>query len=225
MNQKNSEQREQLIKQYTSGLTRKDCILNQKETVFKGFFSLEKHTLSYKTFAGNTIGPIQREIFERGNAAAIIPYDPIKDEVVLIEQFRPGCFVSDEETPWDIEIVAGIIDKGENSKDTVIREAKEEANLDIDCSSTFQISTFFPSPGACTERIDLFLGKVDSSLAKGIHGLAQESEDIRVFCVSLKDALKMCDEMIIRNAITIISLQYIALHKEEILKRWNIKNS
>ena len=206
------------LKKLLSGYKADDCQLHKKEVLYHGFFSMERYSLSYKSFDGSVIGPVEREIFERGMAAAVIPYDPVNDKLVLIEQFRPGCLVPNEPTPWSVEIVAGIIDAGEDGLTTVKREMVEETGLAL--SEVEKVYSFFTTPGGCTERIDLFVGRVDASLAGGIHGLATEGESIRVFTVSPDEALEMCNQGLIRNAIALVGIQYLYMNRSSLKSRW-----
>lgn len=201
----------------TASLGVKDFTLDRKDILYKGFFSMQKYTMHYKRFDGGVNGPVEREVFERGNAAAIVPFDPVTQRIVLIEQFRPGA-VKDDNSPWLLEIVAGMIDPNEKASDTVQRELEEEAG--IKCERIKFASKFYTSPGGTTESIELYVGKVDASKAGGYHGLACESEDIRVFSVSLDEALELIDNGRICNSIAIIGIQYLALHKERFLKEW-----
>lgn len=207
------------LQKLLSGFTARDCVLHNKETLYRGYFAMERYTLSFKGFDGKWVGPITREIFERGMAAAIIPYDPVNDKVVLIEQFRPGCMVPDEVTPWSVEIVAGIIDQDEDGQSTVLREIEEEAGLK--CTKIEKVYSFFTSPGGCTERIDLFVGCVDANGAHGVHGLAAEGENIRVFSISTDEAMELCKLGLIKNAITLIGLQYLYINRDELRRRWH----
>ncbi|MEQ8695449.1 MAG: NUDIX domain-containing protein, partial [Bauldia litoralis] len=105
-----------------------DVDILEKTTPYKGRFQIDRYRLRYHRFDGAWSEPVLREVFERGHAAAVLPYDPVRDEVVLIEQFRPGPLAAGEASPWLIEIVAGIIDPGETPEEVVRREADEEAN-------------------------------------------------------------------------------------------------
>ncbi|MGN1392941.1 MAG: NUDIX domain-containing protein [Succinivibrionaceae bacterium] len=196
---------------------KKEFKIINKECGYSGFFKLNKYKLSYEKFDGSTAGPMTRELLERGHAAAIIPYDPVLNKVVLIEQFRPGA-IYDEVSPWMIEVVAGIKDGMESGAETVCREIQEEAG--IKCERLKYVTKFYVSPGGTTETIELFVGKVDSAVADGVYGLACECEDIRVFSVDLDEAIKMLDRGEIKNAIAIISLQYLQLHAKELQQEW-----
>ncbi len=108
---------------------KKDVEILNKETLFKGFFRMVKYRFKHKRFAGGWSEPVEREMFERGHAAAMLPYDPIRDQVVIIEQIRVGAL--EHAQPWQLEIVAGVIDTDESAEQVVRREAVEEAGLTV----------------------------------------------------------------------------------------------
>ena len=199
--------------------TATDVEILRQETCFQGFFRMNRYTLRHKLFAGGWCTPITRELFERGHAAAMLPYDPRRDEVVLLEQFRIGA-VDGQRSPWLLEMVAGIIEPGEASAEVIRREAEEEAGLEV-ARSQFALS-YLVSPGGTTERIDVFVGEVDSSLASGLHGLAEEGEDIRVHVVSREQAYAWVESGRIDNAATVIALQWLQLHLEQLRQAWSL---
>jgi ADP-ribose pyrophosphatase len=163
-------------------------------------------------------GEVVREVFERGHAAVLLPYDPQRDEVVLIEQIRiPSIDSSD--TPWLLEMVAGIIEPGESVEDVARREALEEANIVVGrCKPAL---SYLASPGGTSERLSILVGEVDATTAQGIHGLAAENEDIRVHVVSREQAYRWVEEGVIDNAASVIALQWLALHHESLRKEWS----
>ncbi len=189
-----------------------DVKILKKEPLYKGFFKCNKYTLQHKLFAGGWSAEIQREFFERGHAAALLPYDVKNDRVVLLEQFRLGAMET-KQSPWLFELVAGIIEEGEMPEEVVKREALEEAGLTV--NSCQFITNYLVSPGGTTEQIDLFIANVDSSLASGIHGLADEGEDIRVHVLPRETAYQWVIDGKINNAATIIALQWLELNKEK----------
>ncbi|WP_318504567.1 ADP-ribose diphosphatase [Photobacterium leiognathi] len=193
-----------------------DVDILAKETVYQGFFKMVKYRFRHKLFAGGWSGEISREMFERGHAAALLPYDPITDEVVLIEQFRIGAMAGGCE-PWQLEIVAGMIDhQGESAEDVVKREAVEEAGLTV--AELEKVTRYLSSSGGCSEMLDIFVGTVDSTQAGGIHGLAEESEDIRVHVVSREQAYEWVESGKIENAASIIALQWLQLNYSRLQK-------
>jgi len=198
-----------------SNFNKKDLQVLDKKPLYKGFFQCNKYTLKHRLFAGGWSPAIEREIFERGHAAAVLPYDIKNDSVVLIEQFRFGAIES-EQSPWLLEIVAGIIEEGEQSVDVIQREALEEAGLTI--QSTQFIMNSLLSPGACTEHVDIFIGSVDSSEAGGLHGLEEEGEDIRVLVVPRETAYQWVLEGKINNSAAVIALLWLQLNKDTGLK-------
>lgn len=194
---------------------KQDLKILNKEALYKGFFQCNKYTLKHKLFAGGWSPEIQREIFERGHAAAVLPYDIINDTVVLIEQFRFGA-IETNQSPWLLEVVAGIIEEGEKSVDVIKREALEEAGLTI--QSTQFIMNCLLSPGGSTEHVDIFIGSIDSVQAGGLHGLEEEGEDIRVHVVPRETAYQWVLEGKINNSATVIALLWLQLNKDKGLK-------
>jgi len=190
-----------------------DVQILKKEPLYKGFFECNKYTLKHKLFAGGWSPEIQLEFFERGHAAALLPYDVKNDKVVLIEQFRFGAMNGDK-SPWLFELVAGIIEEGEVAEQVAIRETFEESGLTVD-SCQFMLN-YLVSPGGTTEQIDLFIGNVDSNSAGGLHGLVDEGEDIRVHVVSREVAYQWVKEGKIYNAATIIALQWLELNRHNL---------
>jgi len=197
--------------------TKDDVNLIKVEDLFDGFFALKRYHFTHKLFDGGTSKVVTREVFERGHAVAVLPYDPILDEVVLLEQFRfPALETTDY--PWLIEVVAGIIEPGEDLEDVCHREAQEEAGVSL--THLRKMNTYLASPGACSERIHLYVAKVDATTASGIHGLDNEAEDIKVMRVKLSDAEKWLNEGKIDNSTAIIALQWLLLNKRTLLEEW-----
>lgn len=197
--------------------TPQDVEIISKETLFKGFFKMIKYRFKHKLFEGGWSEPIEREMFERGHAAAMLPYDPVTDQVVIIEQIRVGAL--EHEHPWQLEIVAGIIDAGETVESVVRREAVEEAGIDV--GRLEKLTSFYPSSGGCSEKLDVFVGQVDASTASGVHGLDYEGEDIRVHVVSRQQAYQWVIEGQFENGASIIALQWLELNYQRLQVEWN----
>lgn len=188
---------------------KKDVDIIACETLYRGFFSLNLYRFRHRLFNGEISAEIQREIFERGHAAVLLPYDPVRDEVVLIEQLRIAA-VDTSHSPWLLEMVAGMIETGESIEDVCRREALEEAGVDI--GRCKPVLSYLVSPGGTSERLSIMVGEVDAATAKGIHGLEEENEDIRVHVVSREQAYCWVEEGVIDNAASVIALQWLALH-------------
>lgn len=194
-----------------------DVEIIARETLYSGFFSMELYRFRHRLFNGEMSGEIKREIFERGHAAVLLPFDPVRDEVVLVEQVRIAAYDTSE-TPWLLEMVAGMIEEGESVEDVARREALEEAGLAI--GRTKPVLSYLASPGGTTERSSIMLGEVDATTAKGIHGLADENEDIRVHVVSREQAYQWVEEGLIDNAASVIALQWLQLHHQNLRNEW-----
>lgn len=190
----------------------------RRENCFQGFYRLDRLQLRHELFAGGMGREINREVLLRHDAVCVLPYDPQRDEVVLIEQFRIGA-MGKAATPWLVELVAGLIDKDEQPEEVARREAQEEAGLDI--SALWPMIEYFPSPGGSTEFVHLFLGRCDSSVAGGLHGLEEEAEDIRVSVMAYEDAQQAMRDGRICNAASIIALQWLALNRAEVRGLWS----
>lgn len=194
-----------------------DVEIIHKTPVYTGFFKMVKYELRHRLFDGGWSRPFQREMFERGHAIAVLPYDPATQEFVLIEQFRLGAMATSN-TPWLIEVIAGIIDEGEDADDVCHREAQEEAGIEL--THLTKALSYLSSPGGTTERLHIYVAQTDATKATGVHGLEYESEDILVHRVSENDAYEWLQSGRIDNAAAIIALQWFFMHKSSLLAQW-----
>ncbi len=194
-----------------------DVEVVEREACFRGFYQLDRLHLRHRLFAGGMGKLISRELFVRHDAVCVLPYDPQRDCVVLIEQFRVGA-LDKSVNPWLIELVAGLIDKDEQPEEVARREAVEEAGLEL--AELWPLTQYYPSPGGSDERVHLYVGRCDSRGAGGVHGLEEEGEDIRVLVWSLDEALAALDDGRIDNAASIIALQWLALNRDKVRERW-----
>jgi len=191
--------------------------LLDKSERYSGFFRINCYRLRHRLFAGGWSGAIEREVFERGHAVGVLPYDPVADSVVLIEQFRIGALVAGM-SPWLIEVVAGIVEEGETPEEVARRETQEEAGLEI--QALMPMCRYLVSPGGSSESVRLYCGRVDSRGAGGIHGLAEEHEDIRVDRVAYGEAMRLLEEGRVTNSVSLIALQWLALHRDRVRAAW-----
>lgn len=198
---------------------REDVELLEQETCFQGYFRMDRLTVNHRTFNGGYSGPIRREVFMRGNAVACLPYDPVRDEVVLIEQFRAGAYANGLEDCWLIEPIAGIIEPGESPQEVARRESLEEANCPI--LDLVEAGRHLTSPGAMDEEVVLFIGRCDSSTIDGIHGLDDEGEDIRAFAIDFKQALDAVTSGKISNILTATTVYWLALNRDRLRNMWD----
>lgn len=201
------------------GPSEPDVEILERRVEHEGFFRMEHYTLRHRLFNGSMSPVIGRELFERGHAAAVLPYDPLRDEVVLLEQFRIGALKRDG-GPWLVEIVAGIIEQGEDCETVICREALEEAGVTL--GQIEHICDYLVSPGGTSETISLYCAQVSSAGGGGIHGLEEEGEDIRVFAVPFGQAWLWLEQGVIDSASPIIALQWLNLHRPRLQKAWRM---
>ncbi len=188
------------------------------DTVFQGYFRIDRYRLQHRRHDGGWTEELTREVFERGHAVGVLPYDPLRDEVVLIEQFRVGAHAAGW-APWQLEVVAGIIDEGETAEDVARRESLEEAGLTL--LELAPISDFLVSQGAVSETVRLFCGRVDATGAGGIHGLEHEGEDIKVVVVPFAELPALLAENKVTNATGLVALQWLLLNRDALRARWS----
>ncbi len=185
---------------------------------YSGFFRMEKYRLRHELYSGAWSPEITRECLERGHAVAVLPYDPERDQIVLLEQFRVGA-LDFPGGPWLLEIVAGIMDDPEETpEDVARRETVEEAGCEL--LDLIPICHYLVSPGGTSESITLFCGRVNAAQVGGTRGVVDEHEDIRLHVVSRSEALDLLDSGRINSAAPIIALQWLKLHHSKLLERW-----
>lgn len=197
--------------------TKDDVDVQSVATVYDGYFRVDKYVVRHRTFAGGWTNPLSREIFERGHAVAVLPYDPVLDRVVLIEQYRTGALAAGRD-PWLIEVVAGMIEPGESAEDVARRETREESGGEI--LDMVPINDVLVTPGGSSESIKIFCAKVDSGVLGGLHGLEEENEDIRVFTLPVDEALEWVKTGRICNSVALICLYWLALERQSLRAKW-----
>ncbi len=195
----------------------RDLEVLSRTVVHAGFLKVEHVQLRHRLFAGGWTPPLQREVCVRGTVAGVLPYDPDRDQVVLVEQFRMGPFTAGA-APWMIEIVAGFLEPGETPEDVAARECIEECGCTL--TAVLPIQEYFPSPGALAERVHLFCGRVDSRQAPTTAGLAHDSEDIRVHVIPWRTVRSQLARGAYTNAATVLALQWLALNRARVRRAW-----
>ena len=182
-----------------------------EEVLYEGFFFMKKYRYQHRRYQGDWSPAVEREIFERGNAVGVLLYDKDKDRFVVIEQCRPGALPGDD-SPWLIEVVAGMVEEGEEPEDVARREAQEEAGCDI--QELLPMPGYWVSPGGTTEYVDLFLGFVDSDEVAAFAGLETEHEDIKVIVLERSEMLDLMQQGRINNAMALIAVQWFLLNEK-----------
>ena len=206
--------------------SRADVEILAHEQAYRGYFGIDRYRLRHRLHRPSPDGDgwtqeLRREVFERGHVAALLPYDPVRGEILLVEQVRVGA-LEWRDTPWCLELIAGIADKdGESAEDLIRREAIEEAGLTLAEMET--VAQYMPSPGGTNERLHVFVGKADLAGAGGIFGCADEGEDIRAMTLSADTIPALLTSGRVDNAASLIALQWLLLHRQELDARWGAK--
>ncbi|WP_076539083.1 ADP-ribose diphosphatase [Shewanella sp. UCD-KL21] len=190
-----------------------DVVIISKQTVFKGFFKLDEYQFKHRLFDGGWSDVVSREVFERGHAVVVLPYDPRTHQVVLIEQIRLPA-IATTNSIWLLELVAGMIAADEVAEEVAHRELMEETGLSA--TEMHFVNSFLATPGGSSERFYFYWANVDASKAQGIHGLEYEHEDIKVHVVDFDIAMEMVNSGRIDNASTVLGLQWLALNLNKV---------
>ena len=199
-------------------MSREDVSLLSRETGYRGYFQVDRLRLRHGLFAGGTGPELIRELFVCGDSTCCLPYDPIRDEVVLIEQFRMAPYAAGDTDRWLVETAAGMND-GETPEEVARREVLEETGCTV--TDLVHVTDLFPCPGSCSSRASLYVGRTDTGTVGGVHGLDSEAEDIRVFTVPLPEALKMVDDNRIRVLDAATILLWLARHGGALRRSWS----
>lgn len=200
-----------------TSFTHNDYEIVAREVLHQGVFRMVRYSLRHRLFSGEWSDIFTREVLERHSAVAVLPYDPLLDRVILIEQFRPGS-LADPQSPWLIEIPAGTISKKEKPEELAHRESMEETGCVL--TELTSICQTFVSPGGSNEYLHIFCGKVDAKYAAGIHGLKQEHEDIRVINLPADEAFEALSRGKIQTTPALIALLWLQLHRRRLQEAW-----
>jgi ADP-ribose pyrophosphatase len=191
-----------------------------REVAHNGFFRINRLTIRHGLFNGGTSDPMVREVFERGNAAAVLPYDPRLDRVLLIRQFLIGAHLAGRENR-PLQVIAGMIEQGETGMDVARREAVEEAGCEMRWLRPAQ--AFLPSPGGSSERVETFVGDIDLSGdlgPVGTFGLDEENEDIVAEVYTADEAIRLLDTGAIEAGPAVVLLSWFARHRDRLRTDW-----
>jgi ADP-ribose pyrophosphatase len=197
-------------------LNKADARWLRQEVVHEGFMRLVKGQLSFRTFRGDTV-VVERELVQRSSVVAVLPYDPWSDRVVLLEQVRPGC-VAEAASPWLLEVVAGLIDADETAPNAAQRELHEETGLTA--RYWLPMHDYWVSPGGSDERVTLSCALINSADLHPWQGNVAEHEDIKCHVFTRSQAIECVADGLICNGVSLIALQWLALHGDRIMKQY-----
>lgn len=186
---------------------------------YLGFFAVEEFDLRHSKFNGDTSNVLRRAVFASGDAVTLLPYDAVRDQVLLVEQFRAGPFARQDPNPWCLEAIAGRIDAEETPEAAARREAFEEAGLTL--GRVERLFGYYPSPGAVAEYLTSFVAEADLGAAGGLFGLATEQEDIRAIVVPFELAHDAIASGEVNNAPLLLSLQWLATNRRRLRAEWS----
>ncbi|MCB4454343.1 NUDIX domain-containing protein [Leisingera sp. McT4-56] len=192
----------------------KDVIVHRHNRAHLNFFAMEEMDLQYRRFDGSMSPVMNRSSAMAGHAAVLLPYDPVRDQVLLVEQFRAPPFIMGDAHPWMWEPVAGVIDPGETAEETAIREAVEEAGVTVRHLET--VAQGYPSSGALAEYIHIFIGISDLSDVNGGGGVAGEGEDIRSRILSYDELMDGIDAQTYQDMPLVTAALWLSRHRERL---------
>ena len=169
--------------------TRDVEVLDQRQP-YAEFFAVEEYDLKFRQFDGAMSPAVSRAIFISGDAVTVLPYDPVRDRVLLIEQFRAAVLARGDDQPWLLEVIAGRVDPGETPQEAARREAVEEAGLAL--GELLEVASYYPSPGAKAEYLYSYVALTDlPDGTAGTFGLATEAENIRGHLISFDQLMAL----------------------------------
>jgi ADP-ribose pyrophosphatase len=174
----------------------------------------------HRRFDGGWSGERVFDVIRRGEAVAVLLYDPDLDRIVLIEQFRLAALYGGR-SPWQLEAVAGLVDTDESPEEVARRETHEEANLDP-IGTLVPIQKMMPASGSLDEVIWLYCARVDASGAGGVHGVAEEHEDIRVVVKGFDEIEALLDSGEIESAHTLVMLSWLLRQRDRLRQQWGL---
>ncbi|MFB9231988.1 NUDIX domain-containing protein [Pseudohalocynthiibacter aestuariivivens] len=197
------------------GFGQADVSLLNHERAYDSFFALDDLDLSHRRFDGTVSAPLRRSVFVTSDAVIVLPYDPARDRVLLVEQFRVGAFMRGDRHPWTLEPIAGRIDKGETPEDAAHREAKEEAGLTL--TDLQLINRHYPTPGAATEYFHTYLGLCDlPDEVDEFGGVSGEGEDIRTHVLCFEQLMALVESGEAEIGPLVLSAFWLALNRDRL---------
>ena len=193
--------------------------LTASDELYRGFYRFQRLHLNHRLYRGGWTDTVRREVLIQPEATGVLLYDPAKDCVALVEQFRVGAYCRESEPrPWLLEIVAGLIEPGETPEGVAHREALEESGCTLRALEA--IARYYSSPGGTNEFLHLYCGWAELGEAGGIHGLATENEDIRLHVLDSNDAFAAVTDGHIANGNTVMALFWLQLNRDRLRQQW-----
>jgi nudix-type nucleoside diphosphatase (YffH/AdpP family) len=181
------------------------------------FFGVQSDDLRFRRFDGSLSPVVRRAAFVMSDAVTLLPYDPVRDCVLLVEQFRYGLYLRGAKNCWSVEGIAGRIDPGETPVQAALREAREEAGLCLDDIALHLIGKAYPSPGCVTECLFQFVATCDLPEDDGaVNGLESEAEDIRRHIIPFAQLMDLAQSGEVQNGPLLTSIYWLALNRDRL---------
>ncbi len=192
-----------------------DVAVAEVRQPYAHFFAVEEFDVSFRRFDGSHSPVVTRAVFISGDAVTVLPYDPLRDRVLVIEQFRAGPWGRGDRQPWCLEAIAGRIDAGETPEEAARREAVEEAGLTL--GALLPVAGYYPSPGAVSEYLYSYVGITDlPDGAAGVFGVEGEAEDIRGHLISFDDLMVLVARGEVANAPLILTALWLQRERDRL---------
>lgn len=192
-----------------------DIRVQDRREPYAHFFAVEEYDLSFRRFDGTWSAPVNRAAFVSGDAATVLPYDPVRDRVLVVEQFRTGPFARGDANPWLVEAIAGRVDPFETPQDCARREAVEEAGVTL--HDLIEVARYYPSPGAKTEFLYSYVALCDlPDTGPRLGGMADEAEDIRAHVISFDRLMDLIRAPEGGNGPLILTAMWLAAHRDRL---------
>jgi ADP-ribose pyrophosphatase len=198
-----------------------DLRITGHQIAFQRHLRVDVYRFHNRMFSGEWGGERMYDVIRRGAAVVVLLYDPDREAIVLVEQFRLPPLLAGY-SPWIVETVAGLVDReNETHEEVARRETAEEAGVEV-IGELVPIQRYVPMPGNSDETITLYCGRVDSSRAGGVYGVPEEHEDIRVVVKPLAELEAMLDAGQIETGHTLICLYWLLRHRDELRQKWGV---
>lgn len=196
----------------------RDVEIVEATVAFERFLRMDVFRFRHRLYSGAWSPVRVYDVLRRGAAVAVMPYDPERDSVVLVEQLRLPAWLAGA-APWQVEVPAGLVGAGEQPEAVAVREMREETGLAL-FGDPIPIQRYLPSPGNSDESVFLFCARIDASRAGGIHGVPAEGEDIRTVVKSIAELQTLLDSGAIENGHTLIAAYWLLRHRDELRQLW-----
>lgn len=197
--------------------SRDDVTLQAPGQPYAWYFAVREDDLQFRRFDGTMSEPVKRAGFVMSDAVTVLPYDPVRDRVMLVEQFRYGPWLRQAANPWSLEAIAGRIDPFETPQAAALREAQEETGLLLDDSKLLSVGNVYPSPGAITEFLYHYVALCElPDGSEGVSGMAGEAEDIRSHVISFARLMELVHTGEIDNGPLVLTAWWLAAHRAEL---------